>query len=64
MEKGTEKQLFTAIKIARKQLSELSVHQRSTLEKTWDIEHAYYSSTLEGSKLDRSEFNRLGEEVQ
>lgn len=48
---------------AQQLLSEMSASDREALEKSWDIEHAYYSSTLEGSKLDREEFEKLGELV-
>jgi len=40
-------------------MSSLSTEDKKKLEKTWDIEHAYYSSSLEGSKLDRKEFEKL-----
>ncbi|OGL89431.1 hypothetical protein A3H75_01370 [Candidatus Uhrbacteria bacterium RIFCSPLOWO2_02_FULL_51_9] len=58
------KQLFQSVKAGQKKLGALTSGQRSRLEKAWDIEHAYYSSTLEGSKMDRKEFEKLGEEVQ
>jgi len=40
-------------------ISSLSPKQKESLEKKWDIEHAYYSSALEGSILDRKEFDAL-----
>lgn len=58
------KQLFRSVKAGQKRLEALTSGQRSKLEKAWDIEHAYYSSTLEGSKMDRKEFEELGKEVQ
>jgi hypothetical protein len=49
--------------MAEKQISQLTPKQKSALEKSWDIEHAYYSSALEGSKLDRDEFEKLALKV-
>ena len=57
------KNLFLSMKNAQEKLSKLSPKQRSYLEKTWDVEHAYYSSTLEGSKLDRKDFEKLAEKI-
>jgi hypothetical protein len=57
------KKLFVSIKEAEVKLKTLTPKQKSSLEKTWDIEHAYYSSALEGSKLDRKEFEKLGETI-
>lgn len=56
-------QLLTSMKAAQKHIAKLSPKQKSTLEKGWDIEHAYYSSALEGSKLDRKEFEELARTV-
>jgi hypothetical protein len=55
--------LFLSIKDAQAKISQLTPIQKSTLEKKWDIEHAYYSSVLEGSKLDRQEFEKLAEKI-
>lgn len=55
--------LFLSIQDARSKLSKLTVKEKSALEKNWDIEHAYYSSALEGSNLDRKEFEKLAEKV-
>ena len=63
MKKTLNRQLFLIIKDGKEKFSKLSSEQKSALEKTWDIEHAYYSSVLEGSKLDRKEFEKLGEKV-
>ncbi len=54
---------MVSMKTAQKFISKLSPKQKSSLEKGWDIEHAYYSSTLEGSKLDRKEFEELARNV-
>ncbi len=55
--------LFVSMRDAREKLAELTPAQMKSLEKSWDIEHAYYSSALEGSKIDRQEFERLGEAI-
>ena len=57
------KQLFTSGKAARQKISQMTAQQKHKLEKAWDIEHAYYSSALEGSKLDRKEFEAIGERI-
>lgn len=63
MAKDRTKQLFKAAKSANQQMSGLTSKEKSALEKSWDIEHAYYSSALEGSKLDKQEFERLGQNI-
>ncbi len=63
LKKTNSRQLFSSLKEARKKISKLTNQQKSTLEKEWDIEHAYYSSALEGSKLDKKEFEKLGEKI-
>lgn len=45
-------------------LSGIPVAEKKKLEKTWDVEHAYYSSSLEGSKIDRKEFEKLGKKIK
>lgn len=52
------------MKAANQRVSKLSSKQKTEMEKGLDIEHAYYSSTLEGSQLDRTEFNRLAKDVK
>lgn len=52
-------QLIQVKKIGKQKLSEMDENMRLKLEDQWDVEHAYYSSALEGSKLDRSEFDAL-----
>jgi len=56
-------QLLKSMKIAQEHIGKLSPKQKSTLEKGWDIEHAYYSSALEGSDIDRKEFEELALKV-
>jgi len=57
------KKLFVSAKNSQATIDALNPKQKSQLEKSWDIEHAYYSSALEGSKLDRKEFEKLAEGV-
>ncbi|MFA6082077.1 MAG: hypothetical protein WC773_01500 [Patescibacteria group bacterium] len=56
--------LISNIKIARETIKKMTSSQKNDLEKSWDIEHAYYSSTLEGSKIDRKEFDKLATKVR
>lgn len=62
--KTLTKKLFFAAQTAQEQLSKLTPTQRSEVEKAWDVEHAYYSSALEGSRLDRKEFEKLAKDVK
>ncbi len=48
---------------AQAHISKLSQHEKTNLEKEWDVEHAYYSSSLEGSKLDKREFEKMAKKV-
>lgn len=57
------RQLLASMKDAQDHIAKLTPTQKSTLEKGWDIEHAYYSSALEGSDLDRIEFEKLALKV-
>lgn len=63
MKKTLVKKLSLSMKDAGKKLSTLTPNQKRSLEKSWDIEHAYYSSALEGSGVDRKEFEKLGEKI-
>lgn len=63
MMKNALKTLVGTVQVGQKTLASLSAHEKKTLEKTWDIEHAYYSSALEGSKIDRKEFDKLAEKI-
>ncbi len=56
-------ELFSSMKEAKKVIGGLAPKQKSALEKEWDVEHAYYSSALEGSNIDKKEFEKLGEQV-
>lgn len=55
--------LASTVQSGQKAVARLSVSEKNTLEKKWDIEHAYYSSALEGSKIDRKEFDKLAEKI-
>lgn len=48
---------------AHKVIGSMSPEQKRNTETALDIEHAYYSSVLEGCKIDRAEFEKLGEGV-
>ncbi len=63
LKKPNSRVLFSSLWEARRRISTLTKQQKSTLEKEWDVEHAYYSSALEGSKLDKKEFEKLGEKI-
>ena len=61
MNKVLIRQLFEAKSEADKKISAMDINQRAQLEEVWDIEHAYYSSALEGSNIDKKEFEKLAE---
>ncbi len=63
MVKSMLKNLVNTVKNGQKAISQLSVKEKNTLERKWDIEHAYYSSALEGSRIDKKEFDKLAEKV-
>ena len=48
---------------ARKAIDLMSPQEKRKVEIALDVEHAYYSSALEGCKIDRKEFERLAEGV-
>lgn len=56
--------VFNAGHRAAKTLGAMSPKDKAKLEETWDVEHAYYSSALEGSKLDKKEFEALAKETK
>lgn len=60
MKKDIIREVYTSALVANRELNSLSADQKTKLEKSWDIEHAYYSSSLEGSKIDRKEFEKIG----
>ena len=55
--------LYTSIKNGQREIAKLSPLDKSQLERVWDIEHAYYSSALEGSNIDKKEFEKLAEDI-
>ena len=57
------KDVFDSAKKAQKHISKLSPKEKTTLEKGWDVEHAYYSSSLEGSKIDKRDFEKIAKKV-
>lgn len=57
------KQLISTGRAAQQKISQMTPQQKNKLEKSWDVEHAYYSSVLEGSKLDRKDFEKLAEKI-
>lgn len=58
------KDIFTSAKIAQEHISKLNPQEKASLERGWDIEHAYYSSSLEGSKVDKREFEKMAKDVE
>ena len=63
MNKGLLKKIIASGQKAHKCFSAMPKDTKAKLEKTWDIEHAYYSSALEGSKLSRKTFNSLARKI-
>lgn len=63
MKKNDLKNLARIIRNGQRAINDLSVKNRKTIEKVWDVEHAYYSSALEGSKIDRKQFEKLAEKM-
>ena len=49
---------------ARKAINLMRPQEKRKVETALDVEHAYYSSALEGSKIDRGEFEKLAESVK
>ncbi len=63
MHKSLARKLTVSMKNAREEFVKLTPAQKKALEKSWDIEHAYYSSALEGSNIDRKQFEELGQKI-
>lgn len=60
------KQLHNLIQLKRdadKVMSTMSVREKKDLNLKLDVEHAYYSSALEGSRLDRKTFDELAKKA-
>ena len=64
MKKDLINKVLTAGYKAGEVFKKMSADEKTKLEETWDVEHAYYSSALEGSKLDRKEFEALAQETR
>jgi hypothetical protein len=64
LNKALVQRLNTATAIARKAFGQATIKDKSKLEDVWDIEHAYYSSALEGSNIDRKEFDTLAKQAR
>ena len=47
-----------------KEWEKVPPQQKRNIEKEWDIEHAYYSATLEGNGLDKKRFNELAKKIK
>lgn len=63
MTKARLKQFAKKAEVTQARISEFTPKQKAALEKRWDVEHAYYSNTLEGSRIDRKEFENLAKRV-
>ncbi len=48
---------------AEKRMEGMNTTDRQKLEVQLDVEHAYYSSALEGSRLDRKTFDELAKKA-
>lgn len=57
-------QLISSMKAAKETIAKMTPAQKNNLEKSWEIEHAYYSSTLEGNEIDRKEFEEIAKKVK
>ena len=55
--------LIQVRKVAEEKMKKMSSKRRKSFEFHLDVEHAYYSSALEGSKLDRKTFEELGKKI-
>lgn len=42
----------------------LSSKEKEEIQKQWDVEHAYYSATLEGNGLDMKRFRQLAKKIK
>jgi len=56
--------ILEAKREADQKIGALSKKEREKLNLSLDVEHAYYSSALEGSKLDRKEFDELAKKAK
>ena len=49
---------------ANQALRAMPAKEKTKLEDAWDVEHAYYSSALEGSKIDKKEFEKIAKQTK
>jgi hypothetical protein len=63
MVKNMLKNLVNSVRSGQQAISHMPMKDKKALERKWDIEHAYYSSALEGSRIDKKEFDKLAEKV-
>jgi translation elongation factor EF-G len=65
MIKNTQKfnKLVQVRNAAEKRIESMNKVDRQKLEVQLDVEHAYYSSALEGSRLDRKTFDELAKKA-
>jgi hypothetical protein len=64
MKKDLIRQIIQTGRTATQQIAKMTPSEKKHLEESWDVEHAYYSSALEGSKLDRKEFEDIAEKTK
>ncbi len=55
--------LRSAVMVAHRAILQVTPKEKNKLEDVWDVEHAYYSSALEGSNIDRKEFEALAKQT-
>jgi hypothetical protein len=60
---NTIQKLIQAKREADAAVRALNAQDKQALEIKLDVEHAYYSSALEGSKLDRKTFDELAKKA-
>ncbi len=64
MKKALVNKVILSGRDAQKAILRMSPQEKRKVETALDVEHAYYSSALEGSKIDRTEFEKLAESVK
>lgn len=63
MTKRAFEKLLQVKKVADKRMREMAKKERMEVEKRWDVESAYYSSALEGSRVTKKEFEKIAKEI-
>ena len=64
LNKALFQRLQSAITGARNAFTHADQKDKNKLEDVWDVEHAYYSSALEGSNIDKKEFETLAKQTK